>query len=156
MFTSSDQTLSLTPSPHSPSSCGKTRETHAQSSLSLPGARGLEAQPHSASRPRSGSSLQFPAGPSCRPRVPGAATPSGQLRRASRSRRGLVWSGLRISEPRWYAAAAWGTRGAEGHHHGSPGSQNPEHAAGPQEGVGVSIKEILRRRSPFKLYVQRC
>lgn len=38
MLTSSDQSLSLslTPNLHSPSSCGPARETHVQSSLSLP------------------------------------------------------------------------------------------------------------------------
>ncbi len=119
-----------------------------------PRAWGLEeTQPRCPSRPGTRSPLQLPAGPSCCPWVPGAAPSSGQLWCALRSGRGLVRSGFRVSEPPRHAAATRGTGGAEGHHHGSPGSQNPEHAAGPQEGVGVSIKEIQRQRIPLQLYV---
>ncbi|XP_047197820.1 uncharacterized protein LOC124854441 [Hippoglossus stenolepis] len=63
MFTSSDQTLSLTPSPHSPSSCGKTRETHAQSSLSLPEPEAWKPSPtprHGLAQGARSSSLQVP------------------------------------------------------------------------------------------------
>ncbi|XP_034469409.1 voltage-dependent R-type calcium channel subunit alpha-1E-like isoform X3 [Hippoglossus hippoglossus] len=63
MFTSSDQTLSLTPSPQSPSSCGKTRETHAQSSLSLPEPEAWKPSPtprHGLAQGARSSSLQVP------------------------------------------------------------------------------------------------
>lgn len=112
-----------------------------------------EAQLHPPPRPGSRSPLQLPAGPSSRSRAPGAAPSSSQLWCSSWSGWRLVWSGLRVSEPPWHAAAAGRTGGAEGHHHGAPGAQNPEHAAGPQEGVGVSIKEIQRQMIPLKLYV---
>ena len=112
-----------------------------------------ETQLHRPPRPGSRSPLQLPAGPSCCPWAPGAAPSGSQLWCASWSGRWLVRSGLRVSEPPRHAAAAGRTRGAEGHHHGAPGAQNPEHAAGPQEGVGVSIKEIQRQMIPLKLYV---
>lgn len=112
-----------------------------------------EAQPLCPSWPRSGSPLLLSAGPSCCPRVPGAASTSSQLWCALWSGRGLVRSRFRVFEPPLHAASAWGACRAEGHHHGSPSSQNSEHAAGPQEGVGVSIKEIQRQRILFKLYV---
>lgn len=105
------------------------------------------------SRPGTRGSFELPAGPSCCPWVSGAAPSSSHLWCALWSGRGLVRSGFRVSEPPRDAAAARGTCGAEGHHHGSPGSQNPEHAAGPQEGVGVSIKENQRQMIPLKLYV---
>ena len=63
MFTSSDQTLSLTASPHSPSSCGKSRETHAQSSLSLPEPEDWKPSPtarHGLAQGARSSSLQVP------------------------------------------------------------------------------------------------
>lgn len=141
--------LSLT----QPSLCMWFRKRDACPVLPVPPRTwGLEdADPCCPSWPFTRSPLLLSAGPSCCPRVPGSASPSSQLRRAVWSGRGLVGSGFRVSQPPLHAAAAWGARRAERHHHGSPSSQNPEHAAGPPEGVGVSIKEICRQRIPFKL-----
>lgn len=88
-----------------------------------PWARGLEeAQPGCPSWPRSRSPLLLPAGPTCRPGVPGPPASSSQLWRALRPGGGLVRSGFGVSKPPLHAATARGTCGAEGYHHGSPGA----------------------------------
>lgn len=136
------------PLPHTQSALSihlRSGWTNARPFLPVPPrARGLEeAKPCSSSWPSTRGTLQLPAGPSSRRWVPESAPSSSQLWCALQSGRGLIGSGFRVSEPPLHAAAAWGTCGAEGYHHGSPGSQNPEHAAGSQEGVGVSIKAFL-------------
>lgn len=112
-----------------------------------------EAQSGAPARPGPRGPVQLPAGAPCGSRIPGAAASCSQLRRALRPGGRLLGSGLGLSEPPWHAAAARRAGGTKGHHHGSPGTQNPEHAAGPQEGVGVSIKELQREMIPLKLYV---
>lgn len=92
--------------------------------------------------------LQLPAGPSWW--IPESATSSRQLWRALQTGRDLIGSGFGVSEPPLHAAAARRTCGTERHHHGSSGTQNPEHATGPQEGVGVSIKDVQRQSIPLK------
>lgn len=118
-----------------------------------PGARGLEeaAQSGGPPRPGSGCPFQLAAGPARRPRMPGPPAPGGQLRRPLQPGGRLVRPGLGLPQPARHAAAARRTGGAEGHHHGSPGAQDPEHAAGPQEGVGVSMKGIRRQQAAAQI-----
>lgn len=121
-----------------------SRWTDARPVVLVPAGAWLDsAQPSGCpSRPGAGPPLQLPAGPSRR--VPEPPPACGQLRRALRTGGDLVGSGVRLSEPPRHAAAARRTRGTEGHHHGSPGTQNPEHATSPQEGVGVSMNKFRR------------
>lgn len=114
-----------------------------------PRAWGLEdAQPRRSSRLGARRPLQLPAGPSRW--MPESAASSRQLWCALQTGGDLIGSGFGVSEPPLHAAAARRTCGTERHHHGSSGTQNPEHATGPQEGVGVSIKDIQRQSIPLK------
>lgn len=128
-----------------------SRRTATHPLLSVPPrAWGLEeTQPRSPSRSGTRGSLLLPAGPTCGPRVLGAAPSCCQLWRALQSGWGFFRSRFGVFEPPWHAEEKRGPGGAEGCRHGSPCSQNPEHTAGPQKGVGVSKDELQRRRRPL-------